>query len=351
MRTNRHNRLTLLNRALRGTLLVALGGSALAAAVDRNAAFRDHLKTYAAEHPLAVARIQESWQAHYQTADSAFIPDSLAVLFKPYAAALTAFERRDYETALTGFESLAGESDPYLSTNARYFQLRTLVALQRYEAAEDAITKLLDAQPQLGELTPYAPHLRMLLAHCQARDLRPASALATLETLLTESDALPEAVLVSARQLMLELQRQGDAPLEQVERLMQYVATRLEAIDTSQRTRDRQQEIIDLLDKMIEEQEQQEQQQQSGGGSSQQQSQAPTPQPQQSQQHAQRSDERSGQGDIGDLHDSPTAKPGEAWGELPPAERERILQDLRERYPTRYRQLVEQYYRALAEEE
>ncbi len=33
---------------------------------------------------------------------------------------------------------------------------------------------------------------------------------------------------------------------------------------------------------------------------------------------------------------------------MPPAERERILQALRDNFPSRYRQLVEQYYEQLA---
>jgi hypothetical protein len=33
---------------------------------------------------------------------------------------------------------------------------------------------------------------------------------------------------------------------------------------------------------------------------------------------------------------------------MPPADRERILQALRESFPNRYRQLVEQYYEQLA---
>lgn len=331
-----------------GLAVILLSPAHAAVVEDRNTAFRAHLQTFAEQQPLAVARIQESWQTHYQSAQSAFIPDSLAVLFEPYAAALSAFERREYDNALTRFETLTANQDPYLASNARYFHLRTLVAMQRYEQAEGAIADLLEAQPKLSEHTPYAPHLRMLLAHCQARNLRTSTALETLEALLTTPDTLPEAVLVSARQLMLELQRQGDAPLEQVERLMQYVANRLEAIDTSDRVRDRQQKIIDLLDELIEEEEKKEQQSQGGGQGG---GQSAAPRPQQGAQGAERSEERGGAGQIGELNEAPIARPGESWGELPPAERERILQDLRERYPTRYRQLVEQYYRALAEEE
>ena len=39
------------------------------------------------------------------------------------------------------------------------------------------------------------------------------------------------------------------------------------------------------------------------------------------------------------------------WGELPAREREEALQFLRERFPARYKELIERYYRALAEQD
>jgi acyl-CoA reductase-like NAD-dependent aldehyde dehydrogenase len=48
------------------------------------------------------------------------------------------------------------------------------------------------------------------------------------------------------------------------------------------------------------------------------------------------------------LRASQRVKPGESWGAMAPAERERILQALRDNFPARYRQLVEQYYEQLA---
>ena len=50
----------------------------------------------------------------------------------------------------------------------------------------------------------------------------------------------------------------------------------------------------------------------------------------------------------GSMRAARRANPGEMWGSMPPAERERILQALRESFPSRYRQLVEQYYEELA---
>ena len=55
-----------------------------------------------------------------------------------------------------------------------------------------------------------------------------------------------------------------------------------------------------------------------------------------------------GRGQEGSLGEMRRASPGEVWGTMPPAERERVLQALRESFPARYRQLVEQYYEEMA---
>ena len=39
------------------------------------------------------------------------------------------------------------------------------------------------------------------------------------------------------------------------------------------------------------------------------------------------------------------------WGAMREKEREKAVQFLRERFPTRYRELIERYYRALAEQD
>lgn len=55
-----------------------------------------------------------------------------------------------------------------------------------------------------------------------------------------------------------------------------------------------------------------------------------------------------GPGGIGDLH---APREGDKkWGKLPPHQRDRIRQSLTEGFPAHYRQLLERYYRRLAEE-
>lgn len=41
------------------------------------------------------------------------------------------------------------------------------------------------------------------------------------------------------------------------------------------------------------------------------------------------------------------ARPGEAWGAMPLVERDRILQAIKKSFPSRYRDLVEQYFRQM----
>ena len=73
--------------------------------------------------------------------------------------------------------------------------------------------------------------------------------------------------------------------------------------------------------------------------------------PQQPQFGANRSALPPGQGRIGTLRQSTRARPGEEWGKMRPEERDRVMQALRQNFPSRYRQLVEQYYRELAKQE
>ena len=54
-----------------------------------------------------------------------------------------------------------------------------------------------------------------------------------------------------------------------------------------------------------------------------------------------------GNAQQGPMQQPRQANPGDAWGAMPPAQREKILQALRDSFPRRYRQLVEQYYEQL----
>ena len=56
-----------------------------------------------------------------------------------------------------------------------------------------------------------------------------------------------------------------------------------------------------------------------------------------------------GASNTGDLRPKPARKAGEQWGKMRDKEREDVLQALKQKFPDRYRELLEQYNKALAE--
>ena len=337
-------------------IVVAWGGAALAqdaeAEFDRverlNRAFLQHVRALGNESAIAVTTIVEGWENTYrgQLAES-FVPDALAVLYPVYREALQAFDEQRSADVVRLLEPLRGHDDPFLAANADYFRIRALVTLGRYEEIEAALASIETRKDDYAAHTPYAPHLWFIKGFCEARNLRFEQATRSLEALDAQFGDIPEPVRVGAAQLLLEIQRRERGTLGEVATMMDYVADRLRAADRTERVRERQREIIALLDRLIEQQEQQEQQ---GGGSCPRGGQSQRPSQHAQQNPKQESDAPGGAGRVGDLHAAPGADPGEVWGKLPPAEREKILQSIRERFPSRYRQLVEQYYRALADE-
>jgi hypothetical protein len=316
-----------------------------------NRDFLAHLETLGADRAIQVSAVRMAWEVDYRdAAPESFIPDALARVYPVFGEALSLFDQGFTAESVEPFRSLMAAGDPYLAANAAYFYIRALAELGRYEELSNEAAGL--SHEQIRGYTPYGDQLRFVLAAADTQNLLFDAAAKALEQQAADGVDAPELVARAARQLAVELDRVRMGTLDEVALTMRYVRTRLDVPDTSHRVRDREQQIIDLLDKLIEEAEQQEHKGGGGGGKA-----GGDPQPRDGQgqgpssgQPAEDSQERNGPGRIGDLHAAPRIEPGEFWGKLPPDERERILQSIRERFPSRYRELVEQYYRSLAEE-
>ncbi len=301
------------------------------------------------EHALARSAILEAWKTRYRDErPEDFVPEAVAVLHPAAARALALFDAGDLEGALRNFTVLGGDPDPFLAAHASYYRVRILTALGRYETAATEARRLIARADWLAAHTPFAPRVWLIRAAGAFRSLRFADALATLDALEARFAELPEPVRVGAAQLRLEIERREQGTLGEVAQVMDFVADRLRVADEGARLRHEQERIVALLDKLIQEHEQREAK---GGGKCKQGGRRAQGDPARA---GDRPRENSvapgGAGRVGDLHGAPEARPGEAWGRLPPAERQRILQSIRERFPSRYRELVEQYYRSLAEE-
>lgn len=335
------------------SLVLALLTSAVASASVTDALL-EHA-TAAGLDKRVVAKLQERLATDPTLQDSPQpVTDTLAELFPAFADAMQTLDRGAPQAAADAFAALADHPDPFVAATSRYLHARALSTAGEFEAAAAVLENYLNRSDGWLARTPYAAHARLLLAATQQRNLRTADAEQALADL--NPDNAPEPIAVARRALERALQNRSDDELHQVRELMAYASDRLLVRDAGRRVQDRQAEALALLDRLIEEEQQNEQQ---GQGQSQaqnqqgQQRQAQGQQPgapQQPSAPADESTERTGTGQVGTLDENPEADPAEAWGKLPDKERAEILQALREKYPSRYRQLVEQYYRALAED-
>lgn len=326
-------------------------GSETSARVARlNADFLKHLDTLAAEQPRAVETIRESWKRDYvgQAQDS-FVPDALTVLYPTFRTALDDFDHDRYAEVETALHPVLTHADPYLRANAAYYHARALIERGLLEEAAEFLDTIVTPENELAARTPYAAHLGFLKGFCEASTLRFETAQATLTALRDRYADAPEAVRIGSQQLLLELERRETGNLGEVAGLLDYASGRLDVADTQPRVRQRQDEAVALLDRLIKQAEEQEKSRGGSGGGrgGKGRKGAPALKPQGG---AEESSAPVGPGRIGELHAASKANPGEMWGQMPPAEREKILQSLRDRFPSRYRQLVEQYYRSLAEQ-
>jgi hypothetical protein len=124
-------------------------------------------------------------------------------------------------------------------------------------------------------------------------------------------------------------------PLEDITHDMKVSAGHLSKKTTDKPAQEVQEDAVAKLDKLIEELEKE--RSQMGNSSS------PNPT-----RPATASTVRSGPGGMGELHG--TRNQGDRWGELPPHERDRILQSLTEGFPAHYQAILEGYYKRLAVE-
>jgi hypothetical protein len=131
-------------------------------------------------------------------------------------------------------------------------------------------------------------------------------------------------------------QEQAADPIGELALEMEQVVIDLSGMTTGEPVQETQKGIVTKLNKLIEELEK-ESEQMRGGTSS-----ANPMRPMND------SVIKGGPGGIGDLHAA--RKTGKQWAELPPHERERIVQSMTEGFPAHYQKILERYYKRLAEE-
>lgn len=292
----------------------------------------------------ATTLIRNRWAECDQCDAEEFLTQALAVVSPRFREALDAYDADDYAECAEIMHGLSGEADPFIAINAAAYEIKSLVAMDRTLEAGDRIRELGAREADVAAHSYAAPELAFLRGYCLLTDLQYEAAESALKKFLADHGNASARLAISARQILVELANRESGRLGDVVDLMDFSRRRLKNDDPGDVVRTRQQQIIDLLDKLIKDAEEKEKQSGSAGssgGSGPPSGGAPSNPMQQS---------RLPGGDPGGTPARATrrANPGDAWGSMPPAERERVLQALRDAFPGRYRQLVEQYYEELA---
>lgn len=182
------------------------------------------------------------------------------------------------------------------------------------------------------------------LAVCQHHLLRKDECLATLQKLLEREADIPTRYAVTARLMEADIKPLEEDSLDEISRLMNDVERRLSLGRTGKIVQDKQQTIVDKLDKSIDKFEQQLKEQQR--------------QQQQQQQNQQQNDGKNAQATPGEMKfaevkgegdvEAKDLGKGSGWGNLPPAQRQEALQNMTKDLPSHYRDVIEAYFKRLA---
>lgn len=313
--------------------------------------FLASLKESPAE-PAAVERAQRAatstWSDSRGQAEA--ITAGLREIDPEFDAALIALGQQRMAEASGKFSQLARRSDPFLAAEATYFLARLHVMRQDYEQAAPLLAELRGKRAAHSLRGGEALYL-LGMAHAQM--LHPQEAGKALQEFLERYPEAPRRWRFTAQAKLAALARQSGA-LGNVRDKMNYSSRRLALHDPGEQTVKQQQEIVDLLSKLIKEAEERECKQCSGGGSGQ----------------AQNQGQGKGQGQGG-KQGGPGNQPGKSqppgeiagdarrsvrggaqsdFGALRDRRREKVFSALEAKFPGRYRQLIEQYYRSLERE-
>lgn len=275
------------------------------------------------------------------------INGSLAILSPDFKKALDQLFDDRYAEAADTLERLARADDPYLAVAAAGLATSAFVELGQIDRCYETIAHVIKTHAPIERYTTSPANIRFMVGYCLVHNLQYEPAFKCLESFLRNYPNAPERLRVAAIQMITELARRAPGRLGDVRDLMTYAGRRISLGDTGEKVTQRQKKAIDLLDALIEEAEEQEKNGDGdgdGGGGGGGGSPGGTGQPKGG---ANRSALPGGGARDAQLRKT-RARPGEAWGRMPPKQRDQILQNLQRQFPSRYRDLLEQYYEQLA---
>jgi hypothetical protein len=301
--------------------------------------------------PEIRASIEKLWPADDASSkDSAALLDRVGTtiaVVQPAAKELVEFcARHAGGIAVPEFAVLSDEKlDPFVRNNLKLLFGRWLAQERYYDESLAQISKL----ETKDVVDPVSLLFYQSLGHHWFLDKK--EGLATIGKLFERRDELPRRYATMAVLMEADLKALKDESLDHISRRMNDITRRLDFGHAGKKVQGVENGVIASLDKLIEELEKQAQQGQgqgSGGGDPGPGGQGPA-QGIQSRNPAADSTPATGKG-PGNI-DRKRIGSASGWGDLPAKEREEALQQIGKDFPSHYRDIVESYFRKIAESE
>src|SRR5262245_42879236 len=281
---------------------------------------------------------------------AAAITESLRILYPDYKSALTALGEDNLGAAIVGLTKLRESADLYLAADSTYYLGRAYLLDERFE---DALPLLADLEGKFADKTVTGAEVNFLRGVAEVALLRHKEAMATLEKFLTTYPDAPERMRVGAFRQLEQLKRFQEGTLSDVHLRMDFSRRKLSLEDTGTETRQQQEKVIEILAKLIQEAEERECNCRGGGsGKGQKQGQAG-----ESQAKAQGEGAQGGQTGGGSKGiDTDALKrlhrggPQSPWSRIRDKDRDPVYSAIKEKFPARYQQLIEQYYKSFQDD-
>jgi hypothetical protein len=300
----------------------------------------DYLSTKQLDE-TAKLKIDALWPDEAQPVAGGELLDRLAAslaVVEPRAAEVVAACRQGSPALVAPkFAALTDESlSPLVRDN-----LRLLVG--RWLGQHDLVDESLEVLKDLSTDNVADPAtLLFYQALGQHRLLKKDACLAAVSKLLERDTELPRRYVTLARLMEADIKPLEEDSLDEIARMMDDIRRRLALARAGKVVRDEEDDVVAKLEKMIEElekqrQQQQQQRQQAGSRSSRQPS-NPLP-------DSQRADLK-GPGEV----DPKSIGKRDGWGNLPPKERQEVLQQIGRELPAHFRETIEEYFKRLAQD-
>lgn len=274
------------------------------------------------------------------------ITEGLCELYPEYSKALEMMGEEDLSPSIAALTKLAKSDDPFLAAEATFYLARAYMLDERYE---EALPLLRQVVGERSTQTVQVGNALYLEGVANSRLLNRQEAIAALERFIDENPNAPERMRVGAWRQLQQLKSLKEGTLSDVYDRMDYSRRHLKLAKTGEKTQQRQDEIVAMLNKLIKEAEDRESQ------SSQSQSKCKKCGKQGCQGECEGQGEGEGQnkgkGGSSKNADGVARKtynngPQSPWSKLRDRDRDPVYSAIKERFPARFEHIIEQYYKS-----